>query len=258
MKSLRFPSDDKELDAFNERLMGIERKYPTEEKAVQTEEEKETERQRAYIKERESKCHALREARVMRLVEDLGYNYSEALQYADCEISDYELGWILEKKLAIPPAERYRRKKEHWHSHETSWCAGNADMNDENYCNAYRCVPECRYFEPEGVITDEEIKLEHEKHWAERKRCYEEEYKRIIYLPRDTRMRLGRIINRRQEEFMFTFQHIGWPQEAYDAIKKGVYNQYFAGDNAALEETEKRYGTSLQQKISDQPAARNK
>src|SRR5215217_3775282 len=153
MKSLKFPTDDKELNIFDERLTEVERKFPTEE-GEETYSE--------YVR----RCSELRHSRIFEYEKIM--TETEALHLCWCMSTDYEIGTPFELQLSAE--ERYQRRKKDWQHHDTSWFMRDVSMNDENSCNYLRCIPACRYYSKTGRIEDDEVIKEHEEYWANKRK----------------------------------------------------------------------------------------
>jgi hypothetical protein len=155
LKPPKSPSEDKELNIFNERLAQTERKHSTE--------REETDIQKIW------KCAELRHERIMKLAEVMGYE--EALSWQRDGITDYELNWELECALRVSPERRYQSLKDRWLWHEPSWWMRRfttlPPLTDYDWqgCNNTGCIPSCRFYEATGTIEDSKlIKLEQEEH----------------------------------------------------------------------------------------------
>ena len=74
------------------------------------------------------------------------------------EITDEELDYYKGKWLRVSPEERYKKLKNDWYCHESSWHARKLNGYDKMGCNQFSgCVPECRYFPEQGRIDDEVV-----------------------------------------------------------------------------------------------------
>lgn len=73
-------------------------------------------------------------------------------------ISQEEEDYYREKRRKEDPAKRYQRLKKEWYFHESSgYMRGVKNGYDGQGCHDGICVPECRYYEPEGRVEFEEV-----------------------------------------------------------------------------------------------------
>jgi hypothetical protein len=53
--------------------------------------------------------------------------------------------------------QRYDEYKEHWYFHKSSWYMRGLNVCDGQGCNRFTgCVPECKFYEEEGKLTEDE------------------------------------------------------------------------------------------------------
>jgi hypothetical protein len=72
-------------------------------------------------------------------------------------LSEIKLRQQTQLLLETTPEERYRRRKENWMAHESSWFRRGLSKYDGQGCNQFKgCIQECRYSAQYGRIEDEE------------------------------------------------------------------------------------------------------
>lgn len=53
--------------------------------------------------------------------------------------------------------QRYEEYREHWYFHKSSWYVRGLNAYDGEGCNAFTgCIPECRFYAVEGMLSEDE------------------------------------------------------------------------------------------------------
>jgi hypothetical protein len=53
--------------------------------------------------------------------------------------------------------QRYQEYKEYWYFHKSSWYMRGLNAYDGHGCNLFTgCVPECRFYDAEGKLSEDE------------------------------------------------------------------------------------------------------
>ncbi len=108
----------------------------------------------------------LREARAKKTDAFGNKTYEDAWD----NITEEEEEYYRRKSREVDPAVRYQELKAAWWSHSSCWYNRGIRGYDGKGCNAGVCVPECRYFAPNGRVEFEELEEELQKYKEERRR----------------------------------------------------------------------------------------
>jgi hypothetical protein len=239
LKPLKLPNEDKSFNIFNNRLVEVEHKLP----AGKTDE-------RESDSEKERKCAELRQERIMKLSQIMGYE--EALSHWRDGITDYELKWELESALRVPPEVRYQKRKEHWNGHESSWTTRGINNGYDGYgCNQFTgCIPSCRFYAETGRIEDNEVIKEHEEENKKYKERREEENRRLGFNDDDSDdikkqkwQEIHKLKNRildQQLEYLHAHQHTWQSSEELKAIETAAYADYYSNNKNNNSEQEQQ------------------
>jgi hypothetical protein len=221
MKPLKLPSDDKDLDLFNDRLRVAEH-----ENNIKVEGEEEKEEYIPTASEIEATCADLRHKRIMKLAEVMGYN--EALAWQRDGISDYELNWEITQALRVPPESRYESLKKRFLWHESCWFMRRfttvppLTKYDGQGCNENGCILTCRFFEPTGRIEDDELIQLEEQEFNKEQELIQANYRLLGFNDDDSDeikkekwekiRQLKNRIHEEQRQYLQARQH-GWQSE---------------------------------------------
>jgi hypothetical protein len=233
MKRLKFPRDYKAFDTLDKRLRSIEYEINNDD------DEEETESQKIR------KCAQLRHARVMKLVEIMGYN--EALSWQRDGISQYELNCELTPSLEYTPERRYQNFKERWLWHPSSWFMRRFTTfppltdYDGLGCNENGCIPECRFYEPIGRIEDDEYRKLKEKEHQKEQELIQAKYRLLGFNDDDTdetkkqkwdeihKVKSG--ILKQTSEYLEQRQHSWQSCEDLKAIEDAAWAEFYKSKN---------------------------